>query len=106
MKNRVVDFLEDGSAWGAPENYVSVTGDCGWFVVTEDVAAELRAALSRFWTPRWVEFEDVFGSRIRIRARDVARIEECTREQRRRARIFDRALKRERDADTPRWDDD
>ncbi len=105
MANRIMELLREPEEWELTE-YFLVSGDFGWHLVSREVAIDLEEWLDRWWKPRWVEFVDLFGSRVRLQVRDIRQVEECTREQRRRARAFERARNKEKKADSPpSWED-
>ena len=82
-----------------------VRGVYGTFYVTREAAAQVERVLDRRWTPGWVVFRDLAGSRIRIRTRDVRGIYQCTRAQRAADRRLERAREREEEADRDPWED-
>ena len=59
------------------------------------MAKAIEARLDAKRRPRWVTFVDLTGSRVRLRARRIEYICQCTAEQRTAERAFFRSLKRE-----------
>lgn len=108
--NRLEGYFGDfhDPAEPTPEDdYWVISGDCGWYSVSAETAAEVTRRLTRRWLPaRWVEFTDLSGSRVRVKARQVDVVYESTAAQRRRERAFARARKLERKADRRPWEDD
>ena len=106
MSSRIKEFLPEPSEPKGCGDYFAVCGLFGWFAVTAEVADHLTGEVEKRWRRRWVVFEDLFGSAVRVRVRDIHYIEECTVEQRKRQRALHAALAAERKEDRPFWDDD
>jgi hypothetical protein len=104
--NRRTAYFEDPTEPTPEDDYWVIAGDCGWYYVSPETADGVARTLERGWTPRWLAFTDLSGSRVRVRARLVDAMLESTGAQRRRERAFHRARKQERDADRRPWEDD
>ncbi len=89
---------EEGAQPDAGDYFIVVGENFTWYVSTE-MARFIEACLDRKFRPRWVTFVDLGGSRVRVRARHIEFICQCTTEQRAAERDFFRALKQERKAD-------
>jgi hypothetical protein len=86
-------------------DYFVVSTADGWYYVDYATAARLSRQLDRRWTPAWVKFVDLSGSRVWLRSRIVESIRESTG----RFRAADREFhyrRRKEDRDDRRWDDD
>jgi hypothetical protein len=94
---------EEPKEVGAGDYFVVAGPDFSTFVSTA-MARHIEACLDRTFGPRWITFVDISGSRIRLRARQIQSISQCTADQRQRDRELTRALKKERRADC--WPDD
>ena len=88
------------------EDFWSVSGDGGWFYVTEETARRILGLLERDRPPRWLRFTDLFGGEVRILSRGVDCVRECTQAHRAAERSFHRARHDERKADGRPWEDD
>jgi hypothetical protein len=88
-----------------PVDYFLVAARFELWYVSREMAQAIEASLSETPAPRWVMFVDLTGARIRVRARLIEYIYQCTAEQRSLARAFYRARKAERKAETD-WDED
>ena len=86
-------------------DYWVVRCESAWFYVHMPQAARIQRVLDRRWRPRWLEFRDISGSRIRVRTGDVIGMTECTTEQRAKDRRHARFLDSEEKADRKPWDD-
>src|SRR5688500_18305137 len=86
-------------------DYWVVRCESGWFNVRPPQAVRIQRVLDRRWSPRWLEFRDITGSRIRVRTRDVIGMNECTAEQRAKERRQDRFLDKEEKADKKPWEE-
>jgi hypothetical protein len=75
-----------------------------WHVRTPQ-AMRIKRVLERRWKPKWLEFRDVAGSRIRVRTSHVFGMYECTEKQRAKDRRHNRYLENEEKADEKPWDD-
>ena len=104
--NRLKGYFEDPTEPTPEDDYWVLSGDCGWYSVSAETAERVARCLTRPWLPRWVEFTDLSGSRVRVKARQVDVIFESTAAQRTRERAFARARKLERKADRRPWEDD
>jgi hypothetical protein len=76
-----------------------------WWHVRGPQAMRIRRVLERRWKPKWLEFRDVAGSRIRVRTSHVYEIYERTEKQREKVRRHYRFLENEDKADEKPWDD-
>lgn len=83
--------------------FVLETEVSAWYIST-DMARAVDAALATTPAPEWITFVDLAGARVRLRARRVEALTQCTAEQRSLRRSFHRALDQERAAER-NWDD-
>lgn len=104
--NRLKEYLEEPEEERIFGDFWVVYGDSGLFYVSAETAGKLGGRLDGWWTPRWITFVDISGSRVRLRARDVHGIYESTELQRTRDRSFHRARRQEEKADRRPWEDD
>ena len=74
-----------------------------WYVSTV-MARHIQGILAASKPPRWLTFVDLVGARILIRTDAIVSIAQNTAEQRSRARIRHRLLRRERQLDGE-WDE-
>jgi hypothetical protein len=86
--------------------YVVIAGEFGRYFLSRREGARVADVVTRWWTPRWLEFEDLSGSIVRVRSRDVNDIFDMGPEIRRAMRAFGRAHEREERADCHPWDDE
>jgi hypothetical protein len=86
-------------------NYWIVRCYGGTYHVRAPAAAALERTLRRRWLTRWVEFIDVSGSRIHIRAVEVRGLIECTAHQRATDRRHARCLENEEKANDQPWEE-
>jgi hypothetical protein len=84
--------------------FVVVTETWNWYI-SREMAQAVEAMLDETPSPRWVMFVDLTGARVRIRARLVQCVFQCTAEQRELDRAFWRARKAERKTDKD-WEED
>ena len=103
--NRIRAFLEEAMPEPQYRDFVVVTGGFGWARVTHETARTIELALARWWTPRWIVFHDLAGSRIRVRTREIRTLTESTAAQRAVDRRIDRDREAEEKADRSPWDD-
>ncbi len=75
------------------------------FHVRPPQAIRIKRALERRWKPRWMEFRDIAGSRIRVRTAHVIGMTECTAKQRAKDRRHSRYLDKEEKADEKPWEE-
>lgn len=107
MTNRLKDRFEEKEPEETPEgDFWEVSGESGFFYVSEDTARRILGELGRRPPPRWLRFTDLFGSEVRVLSRHVHLVEESTEAQRARARRFRRARRDEERADRRPWEDD
>ncbi|HKG91952.1 MAG TPA: hypothetical protein VKA84_08685 [Gemmatimonadaceae bacterium] len=104
--NRLKEFLNEPPEDTPPDDFWVVTGDCGFFYVSEHTAHEIGCALDEQTPPKWLNFRDLSGSRVRVKSRQVDSIYEVTASQRAAERQFHRARKLEQKADRRPWEDD
>lgn len=106
MRNRIIEFMRepDDEREGVGDFYY-VSGEFGWCFVSAETARDVKAQLDRWRQPRWIRFADLFGSEMRVRPRDVSQVQECTEEQRRKYRAFERAREKEKKAER-KWEDE
>jgi hypothetical protein len=103
--NRVQEPHDDGTARPQAGDYFLVCGEwCTWYVSTA-MARFIERCLDARPRPKWVKFVDLTGARVRVRARQIEYICQCTAEQRATERAFFRSLTQERKADRS-WDED
>lgn len=96
----------ENSGWPElPADYFLVVTRTEWWYVSRDMAQAIEASLDESPVPEWVMFVDLTGSRVRVRARRIECIYQCTAEQRALARAFQRARSAERKAEKD-WDED
>ncbi|HET9710065.1 MAG TPA: hypothetical protein VFP39_17315 [Gemmatimonadales bacterium] len=88
-----------------PVDYFLVVTASEWWHVSRDMAQAIEASLGESPVPEWVTFVAITGARVRVRARRIECIYQCTAEQRALARAFDRARRAERKAEKD-WDED
>jgi hypothetical protein len=88
-----------------PVDYFLVAARFELWYVSREMAQAIEASLNETPASHWVMFVDLTGARIRVRARLIEYIYQCTAEQRSLARAFYRARKAERKAETD-WDED
>lgn len=69
------------------------------------MARRVEACLDEVPPPAWVTFVDVTGAPVRLRARLITHVCQCTNEQRALERTFHRGRRRERKEDRE-WDDE
>jgi hypothetical protein len=84
--------------------FLVVAHFAAWYV-SREMAQGIETALNQTPAPQWVTFVDLTGARVRLRARLIEYICQCTGEQRALARAFHRARRAEREAE-PDWDED
>lgn len=75
------------------------------FHVRPPQAMRIKRTLERRWKPRWMEFRDIAGSRIRVRTTHVIGMHEYTAVQRATDRRHNRYLEKEEKADEKPWDE-
>jgi hypothetical protein len=103
--NRLQELPEDGAARPAADGYFVVSGDCCTWYVSTTMARFIEQCLDARPRPKWVKFVDLTGARVRLRARQIEYVCQCTADQRAAERAFFRSLKRELKADRS-WDED
>ena len=97
-------FAEPRDPEGPGDYFVVGTQSQDWYV-SRDMARFVEACLDQVPVPRWIAFVDLTGARVRLRARLVLSVCQCTAEQRAQARAFGRAQRREEKAERD-WDED
>ena len=104
--NRLERPLDDASAPhpGDGDYFVVSTRFDSWCVSTA-MARGIETDLDAEPARDWVTFVDLHGSRVRLRAREVLSVAQCTADQRASARVHERRLRREAKADRD-WEDD
>jgi hypothetical protein len=105
--NRIWKYLNEekpGEEQPVARDYWVVRCETMWYCVRPPQAARIQAVLARRWQPRWLEFRDIAGSRIRIRTAEVLGLQECTAAQRANDRRQARFLTREEENDGKAWD--
>jgi hypothetical protein len=88
-----------------PTDYFVIGGQHMEWYVSREMARHVEACLDQVPPVRWVTFVDLKGARVRLRARLITHVEQCTVEQRMLGRAFHRRERQERQADRD-WDDD
>lgn len=106
MVNRIKEYLEQPEEPTPPADFWIVQTRVDSFYVTAEVAAAVLATIGRRWPPKWVAFTDLAGGAVRVRARLIDCVTECTAAQRQAAREFQRARRKEYRADCPPWEED
>lgn len=91
MRRETMDQEEGPRHAGAGDHFV-VSVRTATFVVSTVMAGAIEATLERWPRRTWVTFVDLSGSRIRVRAQEVAFIVQSTAEQRALDRQFHQAL--------------
>ena len=100
--NRLSSYFEESP--GALGDYFIVAGEFGVVYVRPETARYIESMLDRLWPPRWIEFRDRVGSHVRVRARQVRVVVECTAAQRASERRLERAREREEESDGRPWE--
>lgn len=88
-----------------PGDYFVVGTENDSWCVSREMAQFVEARLDESRPPRWIAFVDLTGARIRVLARLIESVCQCTAEQRGLARAFYRARRREAKSDKD-WDED
>jgi hypothetical protein len=88
---------------GVGDYFVVVSAQSSWMVSTA-MARAIDATLHAWPEARWVTFVDLTGSRVRLRARQIEYLAQCTVEQRSAERSLHQGLKREYRSDRS-WDE-
>jgi hypothetical protein len=88
-----------------PVDYFLVVSNFEVWYVSREMSQAIETSLNETPVPRWVMFVDLTGARVRVRARLIEYVYQCTAEQRALARAFQRARQAERKAE-PDWDED
>jgi len=101
-----MEVLEEPDEERLDGDFWVVYGEVWTYYVSAATAREVARRIGGWWTPRWVTFLDVSGSRIRMRTQDIRGIHESTELQRARVRAFQRARLREDNADRRPWEED
>ena len=107
--NRIAQYLKNEETPDEEQpvarDYWVVRCEYGSYYVRTPQAVRIRNVLDRRWRPRWLEFYDISGSRIRVRTAQVVGMTECTAEQRARDRRQERFLQKEEKADKKPWEE-
>lgn len=107
MINRLQDYFGEEPEERPPdEEFYIVGGEAGYFYVSRETAERIARALERRRPPRWIVFQDLSGSEVRVRPGKLDAVYESTAEQRARERAFNRARKLEEKRDRRLWEDD
>ena len=102
MINRLIEYIGTPGVPLPPENYWFVyRREGGGWTVTPETAEYVGRMLDLRRTPEWVRFKDVFGSDVRVRTSSITAIEECSSDQRARAREFWLKIQGEGEDPTP-----
>lgn len=83
---------EDGSLRDSAGDHFIVSARMATFVVSTVMARAIEATLNQWPRRTWVTFVDLSGSRVRLRAQEIAFIVQSTAEQRALDRQFRQAL--------------
>ncbi len=103
---RVKERMEEPEEPELPHDYFVVGGpEFGEWYVSREMARHVEACLDGVPPPTWVSFVDLTGARVRLRARLITHVCQCTAEQRALERAFHRGRRRERKADRD-WDEE
>jgi len=107
--NRIAEYLKNeekpDEEQPVARDYWVVRCENGWYNVRMPQAERIQRVLARRWRPRWLEFRDISGCRIRVRCKDVIGMIECTAEQRAKDRRQERFLAQEEKADKKPWEE-
>ncbi len=102
MINRLTEYFGAPGVPPPPENYWFVyRREGGGWTVTPETAEYVGRMLDLRRTPEWIRFMDVFGSDVRVRTSWITAIEECSNDQRARARAFWQKIQGEGEDPTP-----
>lgn len=104
--NRIWNYLNEEQPdedQPVARDYWVVRCESAWFYVRSPQAARIQRVLDRRWRPRWLEFRDISGSRIRVRTTQVIGMNECTAAQRAKDRRQARYLAKEEEAGDKPW---
>ncbi len=89
-----------------PTDYFVVGGqNTGEWYVSREMARHVEACLDKEPPPPWVTFVDLMGARVRLRARLITHVEQCTADQRTLGRAFHRRGRQGRKEDRD-WDEE
>ena len=97
--NRLEEVFEPSGERPGAGDYFIVSGESFTWYVSARMAKAIEARLDTKPGARWVTFVDLVGARVRLCARRIEYICQCTSEQRAADRAFFRSLKRERKGD-------
>ena len=89
-----------------PADYWIVSSEVGNFAVSADEAGSVLSALGASDAKAWVQFEDLFGSRYRLRAKRIDAVWESTAEQRQKERRFTSERRSEAKRDRRPWEEE
>lgn len=89
-----------------PTDYWIVSSEVGDFAVSAAEAGSVISALSETNAKPWVQFEDLFGARRRLRAKRIDAVWESTAEQRRKERRFNSERRAEAKRDERPWEEE
>ena len=103
MVNRIERWMNEEEV---PANYWIVSSEVGNFAVSADEADRLLGVLNASDARAWVHFQDLFGSRYRLRAQRIDAVWESTAEQRQRERRFTRERRSEAKRDRRPWEEE
>lgn len=106
MINRLKDYHDEPEERPPKEDFFVVAYRFEEFYVTREVADRILRQLDTRTPPRWLRFEDVYGSIVSVRSERIEHVREWTAEQRATERAFRRARRREEKADRRPWEDD
>jgi hypothetical protein len=102
---RTKDRFEEGRDPETPVDYFVVSIEADEWYVSREIAQFVEACLDQAPAPEWIAFVDLTGARVRVRARLILSVRQCSAEQRALARAFYRARRREAKADRD-WEED
>lgn len=105
--NRITRYFARAPDPAPPEQYYLIETLSEFIPVPAAEGERVRAAVQRFWPPRWVAFRDISGAPYTIRTAMVRSVRRSTAESRARVRAFYRARDREAepDGDATPWGD-
>ena len=78
-----------------PEDYFRISTESAEWYVSREMAQAVETSLNETPAPVWVMFVDLTGARVRVRARLIEYVCQCTAEQRKLAHAFWRARRAE-----------
>lgn len=102
MINRLTEYFGAPGVPPPPESYWFIyRREGGGWTVSPETAEMIGEILDSWPMPKWVCFVDAFGSSVRARTDSISALEECTHDQRARARAFWQKIQGEGEDPTP-----